>query len=397
MDEHRPGPDANEPAERYKAPETPPAPREELPHWSLWLPYLAFRPGLFFETFVLRPVPVLTVLTAWLYGTASAIDRIESRVLLSRRPNELYEMLREDWGVYWAISAVVGVLSGALYYGIGGWWYRVRLKWSGAADPDRCLSRRVYVYAAQAYVVPFLLYTVWETFTYSSPAVAAGGDDFGGVVVLAALFWSVYVSYRGVRTAFNVRTWPARVWFGLLPVALYSLVILGVMGAMLVGDLGDRLEGPPDVGNAARIEREGFTLDYPGNWEIDTLDEDYDPDHEFSIGPVFADATLRFWFYLEAMGSQACVDQTVANLDEVYDLTDPNPFDRWGRFEGAGYRSRASIEDKPYVFVMFCSTESERPFEFLLVSEEPALEKLAPGFDLIRDTLELRPLEAQPM
>jgi len=271
-----------------------------LPHWSLWLPYLVFRPRLFFETFVIRSIPVLTGLTAWLYGIAAAMDQIETRVLVSARTNELYDSLRQDWTVYWAFALATGIVGGAFHYGIGGWWYRVRLRWCGAKDPDRYLARRVFIYASQAYVVPALLYVAWETLNYDSPAIAAGGDDLA--------------------------------------------------------------------------------------------DEDYDPDHEFSIGPVFADAAIHVWFYAETMDSLECVNQTASNLAEGgYEMSEPVPFSAWGSFDGAGYRVETEFDGESYAFVMFCSTERDRPFEILQIIELQSLSKLEPGFDLIRDSLELRP------
>src|SRR5687768_1393831 len=50
-------------------------------------------------------------------------------------------------------------------------------------------------------------------------------------------------------------------------------------------------ERPADVKDRRAIEREAFRMAYPGNWKVDVEDEDYDPDHLFSIdspGSCFA-------------------------------------------------------------------------------------------------------------
>lgn len=390
MDE--PGPDIHdELAEHYRAPEPPSRPEAEPPHWSLWLLYLVFRPRLFFETFVLRSLPALTALTAWLYGTVSVMDRVETRVLLSSRHSPIYEALRRNWTAYWLFSAGMGLLSGLFYFWIGGWWYRVRLRWSGAADPDPGLARRVYLYASQAYVVPFVLYVTWESAVYASPSIAAAGDDFGGLIVVVAAFWSCYISYRGVRTAFEVRRWPARFWFALLPGLLYAGTVALILAVLFLGGSSGRLEGLPDLHNVQRVDRDGFSLEYPGNWEIDVSDEDYDPDYDFSIGTVFADATLQFWFYGEPMDSAECVDQTFLNLSQGFDVERGNPMESWGGYPGAGFRGRLSIEGNPYVVISFCSTEGPRPFEIMWICQADQHDRLLPGLERIGDSLELKP------
>lgn len=366
---------------------SPPEPlRPDPPHWTLWWVWLVFRPRRFFEVFVIDAVPVLTALTAWLYGIAGVMDRVETRSLVS--PDSPLMALKTGWGIYWGACAALGIVGGALTYAIGGWWYRVRLRWSGVASPDAALARRVYVYAAQTYVVPFLLYTAWETLAYPTPLAASAGDDPWALFVLAALLWSVYVSYRGVRTAFEVRTWPARIWFGILPGALYGVAIVGVFLVALLS--GWAFEPEPEVDRPVVAERTHYALEYPGNWLIDTDAPEYDPDSDFSIAPPFADALIRFWFYEESMDSRACVDATVENLTEVHDMGDLEPLATWGRYTGAGYRGEGTIEGKQFEFTLFCSTDGFPPFEIMQIVETDAVDRTAAGFDMIRESLKVR-------
>ena len=51
-----------------------PAPPPQEPNAALWFYYLFLRPRVFFQHFVLEPVPILTVLAAWVLGTAGALD-----------------------------------------------------------------------------------------------------------------------------------------------------------------------------------------------------------------------------------------------------------------------------------------------------------------------------------
>ncbi len=361
----------------------------EHPHWSLWLPYLFVRPQLFFQTFVLRSIPVLTVLTAWLYGVASVLDQIGPQGDLYGGENPISDLIAQNWTIYWIFAALMGILGGVCLRDR-------RLVVPPAPElvrrrqPDPYLARRVYIFSAQAYVIPYLLYTAWEVTAYPNPAAAAAGDDLTSITIVAAMFWSVYVSYRGVRTAFDVRRWAARIWFAILPTAVYAVVFGAVVAASLMTDL---LVSAPDLQNTQRIEREGFALNYPGNWEVDRIDEDYDPDGNFAIEPPVADALIRFSFYEEAMDSQDCVDQTRDNLSDAYTLSDLIGVDHWGDYDGAGYLGSVNIMLGDYDILIFCSTERARPFEIFQIVEENAADKLQPGFDLMRNSLELYPVE----
>ena len=363
----------------------PPSPEVEPPHWLLWFPVLLFQPRLFFQTFVVRSLPLLTAVTAWLWGTASVMDRMETRILLSSNPQPYYEMLRQSWSFYWGWAAGIGLGSAAFYYFIGGWWYRLRLRWCGAVEPDRHLARRVFVYAAQVFAVPYLLYTAWEASYYPTPKAALMGDDYGAFLIIFCLFWSLYTSYRGVRTAFEVRKWAARVWFVFLPGVLFAVALAGILLAAWTG----YLEKTPNLEAPHRIEREGFRLEYPANWEVDQSDVDYDPDLDFAIGPILADAQLQFWFYHDAMDPRECVDQTLENLSQAFEVSVLGEISRWGKFDGAGYEAEAMIDGGMYDVTLFCATEGQQPFEIMWVSAAGVTRRMQPGHDLMRDSLKL--------
>jgi hypothetical protein len=355
------------------------------PHWSSWFMHLILRPRSFFQHIAVRSPAWLTVLAAWLYGIAGAMERMESRFLRSGSQGNQMEGFGGNWVLYWLMVILTGIIGGVFYYAIGGWWYRRRLRFCGALEPDPWLARQVYLCASMAYVVPYVAYVGWQTATYASPLAAWRGDDWGGFLVMIALFWSVFVSYRGVRTVFHVSPWRARIWFGLLPAAVYGLVLVAVAAAFLGGFLAT----PPDLVNTNRIDRAEFSLEYPGNWELDRTDEDFDPDRDFSIGPPMEDAIIRIWFPDEAMDSQECIDQGLRNLTDAYPGLTSTPIARWGKFEGAGHEGRMTIDGGDYAFVLFCSTERTRPFEILWIVDSRARNSLLPGVGLIRNSFEL--------
>jgi len=356
------------------------------PHWTRALVYLFVKPEKFFKTFGVLSIPTLTAFIAWACGVSSIMDRIELRSMLSSRQSPLYEALLSAWPIYWIGSAVLGILSGLGLYWIGGWWYRVRLDWSGAKKPDATLARRVYLYATLVSSLPYLLYTVWTTWHYETPRDAANGDDLGVWFVLAALFWSIYVSYRGVRTTFVVKRWRSRLWFLILPGLIYGVALVGVVMLFLAGMFG----AEPDLVFRERLERPGYVLEYPGNWELDSSDEDHDPDYNFSIGPMLADASIRFWFYDENFDSLECVNATMDNLSVSMLVIPDERLSTWGTYGGAGYRGRITIEGDEYSLTAFCASELARPFEILIIADGDSASKTEPGFALIRDSLQLK-------
>ena len=98
MDERGPDLDVESEPARFQEPDAAQRDPALEPHGSLWLVYLVFRPRRFFETFVHRSLPTLTQLSAWMYGIASVMDRMEARILLSPRASPLYETLRQRLG-----------------------------------------------------------------------------------------------------------------------------------------------------------------------------------------------------------------------------------------------------------------------------------------------------------
>lgn len=198
---------------------------------------LLFRPSRFFDLELhARHGPTLVAI-AWLAGMDVTIGRIDQAVLRSQmgmfRPGlgPASAALMDSWLVYWTSVAVLGALSGLLVWYLGGWWYRTRLRWSGAERPDPDLARRTFLYATLIGSAPSLLWSLAATLRFPDYASTWDDQSILGIVLLVFPFWSVVVSYRGVRSRFAVGRWRALVWFLILPVLVYAL-ILGVVATL---------------------------------------------------------------------------------------------------------------------------------------------------------------------
>jgi hypothetical protein len=171
-------------------------------------------------------------IVVWLVGMAAALDRIDwniTRMNLGSSNLNMTLDLAESWSALWIFVVVFGVLSGGIGWLVGGWWYRLRLEWSGARDPDPREARLVWAYAGLISALPSILLLLLDTFRYEDYLASWEAADLFSLIPALALFWSVYVSYRGATTRFALKPWPAGIWFLALPLMLY-LFVTGLIG-----------------------------------------------------------------------------------------------------------------------------------------------------------------------
>ena len=100
---------------------------------------------------------------------------------------------------------------------------------------------------------------------------------------------------------------------------------------------------PADVTRPALITRPAFSLSHPGNWTIDTQDEDYDPDAYFDINAP-AQGKIIFRVGPPAIGSPESVDGTISAMTErlVQNAT-LTSYTTWGSYSGHGLEARGKI------------------------------------------------------
>jgi hypothetical protein len=173
---------------------------------------LLLRPDAFFA----QPRPAwrwwgkLAVIVAM--GLSVGIDRAEAALMAN--PDRL-----KDWSMYWVTVLTGVVIVGPLRWFVGGFWYRTRLRLAGVRKVDRARAQLVFAWSDLVVAVPAVVLTGAATLVADSPH----DTPFAWTTTIAAA-WSVLVSYRGVRAAFTVSAWKARVWFLIVP-AVYFLAI----------------------------------------------------------------------------------------------------------------------------------------------------------------------------
>lgn len=196
------------------------------------LAQLYARPTAFFtRTHVLDRKPEILIV-GWIVGMAGALDRVDwnlTKIDLGSANDSLTVSLAQSWKALWIFIVVVGIISGAMGWLIGGWWYRKRLEWSGARSPDPTEARLVWLYASLIAAVPSLGLLLIDTYRYEDYLESWEYPGLLTLIPALALFWSVYISNKGATTRFNLKVWPARMWFFVIPMLLYFFVT-GLVG-----------------------------------------------------------------------------------------------------------------------------------------------------------------------
>jgi tetratricopeptide (TPR) repeat protein len=207
-----------------------------MPAFRWWrAPYdLLVRPSRFFVEAPLAAGGVWIVLI-WITGAAHVVSRLERQLLraelMGPQPGSetLLPLVTESWTGFWIFLFAAGAISGTFIWYIWGWWYRIRLRLSGATTIERRTARLVLTFAMTVWSVPAIVAAVVETFVYSNfraafDAVTPWQQVFS-LVSIVLLTWSVIVSYQGVRARFDVKPRAAQVWFLILPLATYGSLL----------------------------------------------------------------------------------------------------------------------------------------------------------------------------
>jgi hypothetical protein len=218
--------------------ETPaaPAPIEPEPVALANLFDLFFRPGEFFAgTIALGRTPAV-LLVAWVVGAANTLGRVDTELLKVSAGHEhgfAAALTATSALSFWGLIAAVGAFTGLLIYRIGGWWYRRRVVLCGVSDADAVLARHVHIYATFVADAPVVLVALIQTARYGNYATAYANAGLVDLVPIAGVFWSVAVSWKGVRAAFPaIRRRQAAIWFLVLP-CVFFVVVMGAVGMLV--------------------------------------------------------------------------------------------------------------------------------------------------------------------
>lgn len=172
--------------------------------------------------------------------------------------------------------------------------------------------------------------------------------------------------------------------------------LLVALGVLVVGCAGfeslGQTEQKADVRSTRPIVRERFHLEYPGNWTVDEKDEDYDPDHLFSIDSA-GSCHVTVIVIDAAISAKTSVEtQVEAFVPRIVKHPVQTPFGRWGAYNGEGVALAGKILGLMKGSIRIFAHESEREDLTLTIVEfcyDEDLPLARPGFELIERTFVL--------
>ncbi len=169
--------------------------------------------------------------------------------------------------------------------------------------------------------------------------------------------------------------------------------VLGVYSTKAGKEFIDDLvttEAPADIVNHKEISRAGFSLKYPGNWKMDTTDEEYDADHSFSIDSPGDCFTMFIIFDIDTAPSENVEAQIESFVPSLLKNPARTPFTKWGRYAGHGVdlKGRLLGINKGSVRVFSHSSES-RSFVVIELYYDEDHANVQPGFRLIENSFRL--------
>lgn len=199
---------------------TPPAPKSETDSISFFKYfkecYLDFNK--FCDKYLVGQTPKYMFFAVLIYGMGSAADRLIGSI-----------GDYSSWGEVWAIVGIGGLIGGYIALYIAGSIYHWRVKWSKGRD-DIETSKNIWLFSGLPIAATSLLSLILNQMAYGSDYFDGEGttvDLLIFFVSIAAIIYSIRLSYKAVRHVQKVEKGRAIWWFIVAP-AIFYIIIFGI-------------------------------------------------------------------------------------------------------------------------------------------------------------------------
>ncbi|HET6994946.1 MAG TPA: hypothetical protein VFI06_08180 [Chitinophagaceae bacterium] len=141
-----------------------------------------------------------------------------------------------------------------------------------------------------------------------------------------------------------------------------------------------------------KIDREGFSMQYPQGWTIDTADEDYDADALFSLDSPDGDNMIMFVIYDMALDTADLMkEQVTAFTAELLKKPVISHFNTWGKYKGSGKILKGKLMGVYKGFVrIFIYTDGKKTMTVVEQCFDKAYEELKKDYDLMASSFEFK-------
>lgn len=169
------------------------------------------------------------VIAVFLCGISSSIEKTSANILRADygHPRAGWSLIgplfTDSWISFWLFTVLFGAVGGFFSWKIGGWWYRVRIQWSGAVEPDHRRVREIYIFASLIVAIPTVLATVARSVFFENFGAALSSEEFYSGILVVFPIWSIIVGYIGVRANFDLVRWKALLLLVVLPGLIWAI------------------------------------------------------------------------------------------------------------------------------------------------------------------------------
>jgi len=348
-----------------------------------------FKPGSFMRSFAVHMSGGLLFLIIWMVGSSLVSSSFEERLSLGKQ----FFWFPESWAEFWIAAVLAGFIRGVIVFGVGTWWYSVRLSMCNVTDQDWSVKGRVYMSARIMKHIMSLLIFGFASLKYESlngyvqDSSAVEALSIAGLLIVLEI-WSSFTLYFGTRAVFPVKKIWAIVWFLVLPIILRLIGLAIIVGVFLFSGYA----AEPATDQPSRYRGESFTFNYPSNWFINNDEEVPGPESWVEIEPIAGDA------YFELAVRNIDTDEDlIEDTRSVYENDvglvfekNPKQLSMQAGFEGRGFEYQVELEGSEFLMRLFeCQIEGNTHLLVIALVDVRSWEVLKPGYQQVISSLQV--------
>ncbi len=144
-----------------------------------------------------------------------------------------------------------------------------------------------------------------------------------------------------------------------------------------------------DLTHPQQLVRDGFELEYPSNWKIDTEDSDYDPDHMFSIESP-GNAFVMFVIGAGETQPEEILQIQIRQFEKLMSNTSMERFERYGRLSGKGAVVKGKILGSSTTVKLFAFNDRGQTLMITEQCPDEDLIRVKDGFALIEKSFVMK-------
>jgi hypothetical protein len=139
----------------------------------------------------------------YIVGAAAVIDRLGFSASNRDSVSGIAQATAGSWTSYWMYVLFAAMISGPIAWFIRGWWFHVRVDWSGGnSDLDEC--RRIWLMGEVFYALPLIILSVITTLSFPSPAEISDSVEIIFLLTVPVYVWSCWMNYRGASVRYGL-------------------------------------------------------------------------------------------------------------------------------------------------------------------------------------------------